>query len=227
MVLSLRALGAVLGTSLLAVGDADRVERSADHVIANSRQVLDAPAADHHDRVFLEVVADARNVGRDFDPVGQAHARDLAQRRVRLLRRRRVDARADAALLRRALQRGRSRLHRERARGPSGRAEKLSASTLLISPSPPEPWKDPRSTVNALLGTGRVSPTDSPEPRGKTRESYAGIGDLSTFKWLTPLGFAPAPSRLPGRRAGLRRGAPRRLGRDGSGGPLSRGFRAG
>src|SRR4029450_1673339 len=111
--LGLRALGAVLGTSLLAVGHADRIERSANHVVANSRQVLDAPAADHDDRVLLEIVSDARNVGRDLDPVGQAHARDLAQRGVGLLRRRRVDARAHAALLRRTLQRGRSGLHRQ------------------------------------------------------------------------------------------------------------------
>src|SRR5215470_1442753 len=111
--LGLRALGAVLGTSLLAVGDADRIERSANHVVADSRQVLDAPAADHDDRVLLEVVADARDVGRDLDPVGEPHARHLAQRRVRFLRRRRVDARADAALLRRALQGGRRGLHRE------------------------------------------------------------------------------------------------------------------
>src|SRR5215468_2682028 len=113
MVLSLRALGAVLGTALLAVGDADRIERSADDVVADSRQVLDAPAADHDDRVLLQVVPDARDVRRHFDPVGQAHARDLAQRRVGFLRRRRVDARAHTALLRRALQRGRRGLHRK------------------------------------------------------------------------------------------------------------------
>ena len=51
-------------------------------------------------RVLLQVVALAGDVGRDLDPVGQAHARDLAQRRVRLLRRRGVDAHAHAALLR-------------------------------------------------------------------------------------------------------------------------------
>src|SRR6185312_4973396 len=39
--------------------------------------------------------------------VGEAHLSDLAQRRVRLLRGRRVDARAHAALLRRVLERRR------------------------------------------------------------------------------------------------------------------------
>src|SRR6478735_6589865 len=111
--LSLRALGAVLGTSLLAVGDADRIERSANDVIADDGKILHAYAADHHDRVFLEVVSDARDVRRHLDAVRQPHARDFAQRGVRLLRRRRVHARAHAALLRRALKRRRRGLHRE------------------------------------------------------------------------------------------------------------------
>ena len=77
------------------------VERPAHDLVAHAREVLDAAAADEHDRVLLQVVALAGNVGGDLDRAGDAHARDLAQRRVRLLRRRRVDARADAAPLRR------------------------------------------------------------------------------------------------------------------------------
>src|SRR5262245_18993929 len=42
----------------------------------------------------------ARDVADDFKPVGEPHLRHLAQCRVRLLRRRRVHARADTALLR-------------------------------------------------------------------------------------------------------------------------------
>ncbi len=68
-------------------------------------QVLGAAAADEHDRVLLQVVALARDVGDDLVAVRQAHLGDLAERRVRLLRRRRVDARADAAALRVALER--------------------------------------------------------------------------------------------------------------------------
>ena len=37
--------------------------------------------------MLLEAVTLARDVGRDFDAVRQAHAGDLAKRRVRLLRR--------------------------------------------------------------------------------------------------------------------------------------------
>src|SRR5258705_9030724 len=73
-----RALGAVLAAALLAAGDADGVERAADDVVADARQVLHAAAADHHHGVLLEVVAHARDVAGDLHPVGQAHAGDLA-----------------------------------------------------------------------------------------------------------------------------------------------------
>src|SRR3954454_15005675 len=99
--LGLLGLDAVLRTGLLAVRDAGRVERAAHDLVAHARKVLDAPAAYEHDRVLLEVVPLTRDVGRDLHPVRQPHARDLSQRRVRLLGRRRVDARADAAALRR------------------------------------------------------------------------------------------------------------------------------
>src|SRR5262249_6258747 len=87
-----------------------RVERAAHHVIANARQILDAAAANQHQRVFLEVVANARDVGRDLDPVREADAGDLAQRGIGFLRCLREDADTDAALLRAVLQRGTLRL---------------------------------------------------------------------------------------------------------------------
>src|SRR3954452_13993943 len=100
---ALRAsLRAVLGAALAPVADAGSVEPAADHLVAVTREVLDAPAADEHDRVLLQVVPLARDVGADFHAVRQPHAGDLAQSRVRLLRRLRHDARAHAALLRRA-----------------------------------------------------------------------------------------------------------------------------
>ena len=46
----------------------------------------------------------ARDVTDHLEAIGQAYLGDLAQGRVRLLRRRRIDARANAALLRRMLQ---------------------------------------------------------------------------------------------------------------------------
>src|SRR5947209_1141164 len=95
----LLGLHAVLRAGLLAVRDAGGVERAANDLVAHARQVLDAAASHEHDRVLLEVVALARDVARDLHAVGQPHAGDLAQRRVRLLRRGGVDADADAAAL--------------------------------------------------------------------------------------------------------------------------------
>src|SRR6476646_11443084 len=104
--IALALLGAVLGARLLAIVDAGGVERVAHDLVADARQILDTPTAHEHDRVLLQVVADARDVAGDLHAVGEAHACDLAQGRVRLLGRDRVHARADASLLGRALERG-------------------------------------------------------------------------------------------------------------------------
>src|SRR4051812_33805052 len=101
---ALLLLRAVPAASLLAVLHALGVERAADDLVADAGEVLHPAAADEHDRVLLEVVADARDVGRDLDATAQAHAGDLAEGGVRLLRGGRVDARADAASLGRTLQ---------------------------------------------------------------------------------------------------------------------------
>src|SRR5262245_14812364 len=108
--LLLRPFGSVLRSALFTTLNADRIERPADHVVPNARQVLHTAAANQHEGVFLQVVPHARNVGRHLDAVGQANARYFAQRGVRFLRRLGEDAYADAALLRTDLQRGAFRL---------------------------------------------------------------------------------------------------------------------
>src|SRR6188472_2770046 len=104
IVSSLLGLGAVPAPGLLAVLHAGRIERAADDLVPDARQVADATATDEHDGVLLEVVALTGDVGRDLDPARQAHAGDLAEGGVRLLRGVRVHARADAAALGRALE---------------------------------------------------------------------------------------------------------------------------
>src|SRR5947209_7573380 len=86
-------LGAVLRARLLAIRDAARVERGANDLVTEARQILDAAAADEHHGVLLEVVALAGNVGADLHRVRQADAGDLPERRVRLFRGCGVDAR--------------------------------------------------------------------------------------------------------------------------------------
>lgn len=97
---SLRTLGPVLRTRLLAVLHTLRVQHAAQDVVTHTGKIAHTPAADQHDAVLLQVVAFTGDVADDFALVGQAHLGDLAQRRVRLLRGRRVNSGANAALLR-------------------------------------------------------------------------------------------------------------------------------
>src|SRR5262245_19795877 len=82
---SLRLLGAVLRALLLAAFHTGRVQRAANDVVANTRKIAHAAASHEHDRMLLEVVLLARDVGRNLLPGRELHARDLPQRRVRLL----------------------------------------------------------------------------------------------------------------------------------------------
>src|SRR4051794_23711437 len=109
---ALLLLRAVPAASLLAVLHALRVERAADDLVADTGKVLHPAAADEHDRVLLEVVTDARDVRGDLDAARQAHTGDLAEGGVGLLGGGRVDAGADAAALRAALEGGRLGLRR-------------------------------------------------------------------------------------------------------------------
>src|SRR5512141_847986 len=83
----LRTLRAVLRAALLAIGNAGRIQRAPDDVIPDTRQVFNTAAAHKHNGVLLQLMTLTRDIGRHLDAVGQAYARDLAQRRIRLLRR--------------------------------------------------------------------------------------------------------------------------------------------
>src|SRR3972149_5850073 len=91
-------LRAVLRPPLAAVGDAGSVERRPDHLVADARQVAHATTADEDDGVLLEVVPLTRDVARDLHRVRQTDTGNLAQSRVRLLGRGRVDPRTDSPL---------------------------------------------------------------------------------------------------------------------------------
>src|SRR5437588_12226104 len=82
LTLSLRA---VTAAGLLAVADAGCVEHAADDLVADARKVLHPAATHEHDRVLLQVVADAGDVGGDLLAGGETDTGDLTQRRVRLL----------------------------------------------------------------------------------------------------------------------------------------------
>src|SRR4029077_6786174 len=103
---ALLLLRAVAAARLLAAAHALGVEGTADDLVADTRQVAHPAAAHQHDRVFLQVVPDAGDVRGDLDLAGEPDPGDLAERRVRLLGRGGVDARADPAALGAALERG-------------------------------------------------------------------------------------------------------------------------
>src|SRR5262245_9190426 len=102
---SLGSFCSVFGAPLLAVLHALGVEHTAQNMVADARQVFYAAAADHHHRVLLQIVTLARNVADYLEAVREPHLGDLAQCRIRLFRRRRIDARAHPTLLRTLLQR--------------------------------------------------------------------------------------------------------------------------
>src|SRR6266851_2338628 len=102
---ALLLLRAVTAACLLAVAHALGVQGAADDLVPHAGEVPHPPAADQHDGVLLEVVADAGDVGRDLDVAGEPDPRHLAERRVRLLGRGGVDARAYPAALRAGLER--------------------------------------------------------------------------------------------------------------------------
>src|SRR6202040_4168719 len=103
----LGTLSAVFRAALLAILYARGVQRAAHDVVTHSRQILHAAATYQNDRVFLQIVANTRNVGSDFDRIRQPHTRNFAQRGVRLLGSLRVHTNANTALLGAAHQRRR------------------------------------------------------------------------------------------------------------------------
>jgi hypothetical protein len=92
---------------LLPVLDSLGIQGAANEMITHARQVFDPASPDEDDRMFLKVVPDSRNIGRDFDIVGQADPGDFPESGVGLLGRGREHARANASLLRAILQRRR------------------------------------------------------------------------------------------------------------------------
>src|SRR5919112_3014793 len=58
---ALLLLRTVTAAGLLAVADALGVQRTADDLVADAREVLHPTATDEHDRVLLQVVADTRD----------------------------------------------------------------------------------------------------------------------------------------------------------------------
>jgi hypothetical protein len=99
----MRGLGsfdAIERAALTPVIHAGGIEYAPEYVIADARQVFDAAATHKDYRVFLQVVALARDVAGHFVAGGEADFADFAQGRVGFLGGRGVNASTNAALLR-------------------------------------------------------------------------------------------------------------------------------
>src|SRR5437867_11700737 len=96
----LGALRPVFRPALSSILHSDGVESATYQMIAHSGKILHPAASHKHDRVLLKIVADTRNIRGHFHSIRQTDAGDFAQRGVRFLRGRRVDADTDASLLR-------------------------------------------------------------------------------------------------------------------------------
>src|SRR3954451_6868991 len=209
---ALLLLRAVPAASLLAVANALGVQRAADDLVSHARKVLHTAATHEHHRVLLQVVAHARDIRGHLDATGEADASDLAQRRVRLLRRRRVDAGAHAPALRGTLKRRRLGLLDlvlaaladqlvDRGHGWPGSPTcagscsrcgallvVLLCSSCSVCHSCPEP-------ARSLPGPGRQPP---PGPRGRACRPPRGR-PLSTDRTRSPLATRRRrPRRQPG-----------------------------
>ena len=103
----LGTLGTVLAAALGAAFNTGGVEGAADDVIAYTGKVFHTATAYHDDRVLLQVVALARDIGVNLLAVGQADTSNLAHSRIRLLRCGRVDTNTHTATLRARVQSGR------------------------------------------------------------------------------------------------------------------------
>jgi hypothetical protein len=63
---------------LISLSDSFAVESTADDVIADARQILNSTSSDKHNGVLLKIVADAGDITRHFDIIGQANSSDFS-----------------------------------------------------------------------------------------------------------------------------------------------------
>jgi hypothetical protein len=97
--LSFGSLDPKLGAAGQAILYTAGIQGTADDVVSNTGQVLYATASNQDDAVFLQVVADTRDVSTDFEAGCQTYTSDFAKSRIRLFGCRRVNTRADASSL--------------------------------------------------------------------------------------------------------------------------------
>src|SRR5438876_5527 len=169
-----RRLGAVLGAALVTIAHTGSVERAAHDVVLDCRQVLHPPATHQDNGVLLEVVTDAGAVGGDVRLVGQAHARDLPKRRVRLLRGAGHHLEADAAPLRGAAPLGSGLLQGVEGPPQGGSLHLLDGRRAALADQLADRWqREPRiESMSAVPWTALGGSWTA--PRRQARDPTAG-----------------------------------------------------
>ena len=110
--LLLRPFCTVFGTGLFPAVDTKGIQRTANDVITDTRQVFHSTASNEDDGVFLQIVALTSDVGDDLLTICQTHFGNLTKSGVRLLRRPRVNLQTNTPALRAFIEGGRLRLGR-------------------------------------------------------------------------------------------------------------------
>ena len=78
ILLLLRLLCTVLGTSLITVSNALSIESTSDDVVTHTREILNTSASDKNDAVLLKVMTDTGNVRSYFVAVCELNSGDLS-----------------------------------------------------------------------------------------------------------------------------------------------------
>src|SRR5271165_5673060 len=165
----LLALGAVLGAGLLPLGNALAVEHAPNNMVAHAGQVADAAAAHQDDRVFLEVMPFATDIGRDLLAVGETYPRHLAEGGVRLLGGHCLDLEANPPLERARLEhRGFGVVLDRPARLTNELVDRGHVSVVSLTPEPLRPGSCPSSIPGRGNHLFLLELTGNPEigPRG-------------------------------------------------------------
>jgi hypothetical protein len=76
--LRFRPLGSILRSALLSVGYTGGIQSAPNYVITNAREILHTAAANQHNRVFLQIVANPGDIRGHFDPIGKPDAGDFS-----------------------------------------------------------------------------------------------------------------------------------------------------
>jgi len=77
--LAFGSLGAILGTGLLPLLNSYGIQCTPNHMVAHPREILDTSTANQNDGVFLQVVPDAWDISRYFDPIGKPDTGNFAK----------------------------------------------------------------------------------------------------------------------------------------------------